>query len=155
MNTEPSVLERICDTDIWLGSEKSARAAISSKMSFRTVICLRHDLPAWWDLTRSHFADRVQFYHYPVPSIHTSGMEAAIFRIATHLLPSVGMPALVFCLEGKNRTGVLAGVLTFLTTRKLKDALDEYRGRAGDNFRQEELRLTETLCLKLVDDDMK
>jgi protein tyrosine/serine phosphatase len=150
VNLEDTDPKCIVGTDIWAGSEATALQFIAGKTSLRTVVCLRRDLPEWWPTTQIAFSGRIRFQHCPVPSISDAQMGAAIRHVAMQVLPLVEKPALVFCLEGRNRTGVLAGVLRFLATGVLNDALDEYRNRAGSGFRAEELRLTENICADLT-----
>ena len=150
MNLENTAPTCIVGTDIWAGSEATALQFIADKTSLRTVVCLRRDLPEWWATTQIAFSGRIYFQHCPVPSVSDAQMGAAIRQVAMQVLLLVEKPALVFCLEGRNRTGVLAGVLRFLGTGVLSDALDEYRNRAGSGFRAEELRLTERICVDLA-----
>jgi len=136
----------ITGTQIWASSESVAHACLISDPFVRSVVCLRRTLPDWWIALRDELKNKIAFHHLPTPDIFDGDMGEAIVRVVFDLLPKLEAPVLVFCLRGRNRTGVFAGYLRFQVTRDVGAAVLEYRRRASLGYRKEEVALLRSLC---------
>jgi hypothetical protein len=139
----------ITGTQVWAGSEQEALTCLKDEPFVRSVVCLRRTLPDWWPILRQELHGKIAFYHLPVPDIDHHHMGEAILAVAIELLPKIETPVLIFCLHGRNRTGVLAGLLSFQVTKDLVSAAEEYRLRASIGYREEEEILLQRLCCRI------
>jgi len=139
---------QIIGTQVWAGGESAAHDYLRSNPDVHSVVCLRRTLPDWWTTLPKEMHSQITFYHWPTPDITDLHMGEAILAVTIDLLPNIAPPVLVFCLNGRNRTGVLAGLLRFQVTGDIQLAVQEYGRRASLDFRPDEVNLLQRLCFK-------
>ena len=141
-----SQIRHIIGTQFWAGSQDDVPAFLLFTPSIKSVVCLRRDVPEWWLPLQQTLRPCPTFVHAPVPSINEPGTETAILAVLDDVFPAIALPSVFFCLKGRNRTGMLAGVLRYTVTHSLDEAVKEYQSRAGSSFRDNESRLLQRIC---------
>lgn len=109
--------------------------------AFRNVVCLRRQKPPWWDAAQGK-CTHTKFVHIPVPACVEEGFAEAFASAVSHLL-NAPRPSLFFCLQGRNRTGMLAAVIRGIEESKTERALWEYGWCAGKACRERESNFVE------------
>ena len=111
---------------VWRGSEIAVGAAIERGEVPQqcTVICLRRQVPAWWDDFKT-VGREATAVHLPVPGIAD---DECVRRIAEILASETvsRRPAIWFCYEGRHRTGLLAAAAIYADCRDAKAAHHEF-----------------------------
>ena len=111
---------------VWRGSEIAVAAALDrgEVPPQCTVICLRRQVPAWWDDLKT--AGRVaRAVHLPVPGIADDECVRRISELVDSETVS-RRPAIWFCYEGRHRTGRLAAAAIYADCRDAKAAHHEF-----------------------------
>ena len=128
-------------------SESQAALILESQdeMPWRTVICLRRQLPDWWESARRKHHEAI-FVHAPLRSSNESHCAAGLWRFIRGTLPHCPSPVLLFCSEGRHRSGMVAA----LTKRGLLPVSIAYLLRAGFRARARELAVTLLLARRMT-----
>lgn len=103
---------------------------------WRTVVCVRRQVPDWWVLAKSKHRE-VDFVHSPVCASIEPRFAMQVWRFIRGALPRFAGPVLLFCSEGRHRSGVIAA----LTQRGRLLVSIAYLRRAGFRARLREWAL--------------
>jgi hypothetical protein len=131
----------------WRASESEVWQAIRDRSlpELASLVCLRRRVPAWWtsDGAAAPGPSRI---HAPIPPSTEPGCRHALEEFVVCAWRQLPKPTLIFCKEGKHRTGMLSGILRFEAGASIDEALHEYvRGLTAEP-RPIELELIRTLC---------
>ncbi len=133
-------------TSLKTASEFQAAFILQSQVEFpwRTVICVRRQLPDWWNQAKQKHP-HIKFIHAPLCASKEPRFAANLWRFMRGTLPRCANPILLFCSEGRHRSGVVAA----LTQRGWLLVSIAYLQRAGFRARAKELVLVLLLERKL------
>jgi len=141
-------IKKIEGTSFWAGPQDQIPSFLLTAQNIKYVICLRREVPDWWGVLREKYLNSIEFLHTPLSSIFEYRLELELNNILDIILRLSNEQAVFFCLLGKNRTGMLAGIIQYAATHNLAKAEKEYLSRAGDSFRSEELQMVRKICKK-------
>jgi hypothetical protein len=131
----------------WRASESEVWQAIRDRSlpEVASLVCLRRHVPAWWagDGVAASGPSRI---HVPIPPSTDPGCRHALEEFVCGAWRQLPKPTLIFCKEGKHRTGMLSGILRFEAGASMADAVHEYVRGLTDEPRPSELELIRILC---------
>lgn len=110
-----------------------------------TLLCLRRHLPVWWEnvaLTRPGLS----LVAAPVPPSLDPACCETLKALWTIAMPSLARPVLVFCKEGKHRTGMVAALAALAAGETLDLAISHYARRTEGEPRDREVAIIRTLA---------
>jgi hypothetical protein len=116
------------------------------ELPWRTVVCVRRQLPGWWDLAKSKHQEAI-FVHAPLRASNEPRFATGLWRFMRGTLPRCASPVLLFCSEGRHRSGMVAA----LTKRGWLPVSIAYLQRAGIQARARELTVALLLVRKLTE----
>jgi protein tyrosine/serine phosphatase len=133
-------------TSLKTASESQAEFILQSQdeLPWHTVICVRRQLPDWWNQAKQKH-QRTEFIHAPLCASKDPRFAANLWRLMRGTLPRCACPVLLFCSEGRHRSGVVAA----LTRHGWLLVSIAYLQRAGFHARAKELALVLLLERKL------
>lgn len=116
------------------------------ELPWRTVVCVRRQLPDWWDLAkRKHHEAR--FVHAPLRASNEPRFATGLWRFMRGTLPRCASPVLLFCSEGRHRSGMVAALMQ----RGWLPVSIAYLQRAGFQARARELAVVLLLVRKITE----
>jgi hypothetical protein len=113
-------------------------------LPWRTVVCVRRQLPDWWNQAKQKH-QHIEFIHAPLCASKEPRFAANLWRFIRGTLPRCASPVLLFCSEGRHRSGAVAA----LTRQGWLLVTIAYLQRAGFRTRAKELALVLLLERKL------
>jgi len=131
----------------WICSESGAFFELyGCAHKYQTIVCLRRQLPSWWTNVK-HISCDAAFIHHPVPSSNrTIRCRMSIVELFDKHLMLFKQPVLLFCKEGRNRSGIICGLIKFVLTSSEKEALFIYGHVAKDKARNGDIVILQELC---------
>ncbi len=106
------------------------------EIPWRTIVCVRRQLPDWWDTAKKKHPE-AEFVHTPICASKEPCFVTNLWRFMRGTLPQCANPILLFCSEGRHRSGVVAA----LTQRGWLLVSIAYLQRAGFRTRSRELAI--------------
>ena len=116
------------------------------ELPWRTVVCVRRQLPDWWDLAKRKHHEAV-FVHAPLRASNEPRFATGLWRFMRGTLPRCASPVLLFCSKGRHRSGMVAA----LTKRGWIRVSIAYLLRAGFQARARELAVVLLLVRKMTE----
>ncbi|MEQ1494781.1 MAG: hypothetical protein ABL912_03350 [Novosphingobium sp.] len=110
-----------------------------------TLLCLRRHVPAWWDRVaqaRSGLALEL----VPIPPSLDPECSDRLRVLWTSALPYMARPVLVFCKEGRHRTGMVAALSALAGGASLRSAIATYVQRTAGEPREREISIIRALA---------
>jgi len=107
-----------------------------NELPWRTVVCVRRQLPDWWNQAKQKHP-QIEFVHAPLCASKEPRFATNLWRFMRGILPRCANPVLLFCSEGRHRSGVVAA----LVQRGWLLVSIAYLQRAGFRARAKELAL--------------
>ena len=131
----------------WRASESEVAHALAHGWldDTKSLVCLRRTLPSWWPWAASRFHSKMRFDHVPIPPSSSPSCESALRAFLDVLMPQLPRPVVVFCKEGRHRTGIVAAVVARRCGATAEEALLEYVLGTRGEPRESELALLERL----------
>lgn len=111
-----------------------------------TVVCVRRQLPDWWDLAKRKHHEAT-FVHAPLRASNEPRFATGLWRFMRGTLPRCASPVLLFCSQGRHRSGMVAA----LTKRGWLHASIAYLFRAGLQARTRELAVALLLVRRMTE----
>lgn len=116
--------------------------------TFGTLVCLRRSPPAWWSRVSSTRPD-LALEHIPIPPSLDPGCMASLRQFIDNSLPRLAFPLLVFCKEGRHRSGMVEAMLLIKQGCSVDDAIERYVARSRGGARDREIALIRRLAENL------
>jgi hypothetical protein len=107
-----------------------------NELPWRTVVCVRRQLPDWWDQEKQKH-QYIEFIHAPLCASNEPHFAMKLWRFVRKILPRLAHPVLLFCSEGRHRSGVVAA----LAQQGWLRVSIAYLQRAGFRARPKELAI--------------
>lgn len=117
---------------------------LPSELKWRTIVCVRRQVPDWWERVKLRHPES-KFIHLPLRASKDPGFAADLWRVSRRDLPKGASPILLFCKEGRHRSGMVSGLLQ----TNPYSAVAAYIKRAGIHARLSEMRITFVLARRL------
>lgn len=105
-----------------------------------TLLCLRRRAPAWWEsVAQARSGLALELVPIP-PSLHPDCRDRlrALWMLA---MPGMPRPVLVFCKEGRHRTGMVAALAALAGGALLDSAILTYVRRTAGQPRDREIAI--------------
>jgi hypothetical protein len=113
-----------------------------------TLLCLRRKPPGWWFEVPSSFP-HLSLQHFPIPPSVDGECARLIEALCSEAIPGMKLPILVFCKEGRHRSGMVEAIISLQRGAALKTALERYTRRARGGARAREIDIIRQLSGKL------
>jgi protein tyrosine/serine phosphatase len=141
--------------NIWRASEIEVFEALKRNRleEKTTIICLRRKLPEWWQKLSSKYNTQQLFFHYPIPPSSNINCSQKISDFIDLLVNGIKLPALIFCKEGRHRTGIISAIIRYKFSASVDDAINEYLSETNKQFREEEITIINKLCEEIKKDE--
>lgn len=141
--------------NIWRASEIEVFEALKrNRLEEKiTIICLRRKLPEWWQKLSSKYNTQQLFFHYPIPPSSNINCSQKISDFIDFLVNGIKLPALIFCKEGRHRTGIISAIIRYKFSASIDEAINEYLSETNKQFRKGEILIIEKLCEKIKNEE--
>lgn len=136
--------------NLWRASEIEAFQVLEENRlkDKTTIICLRRKLPEWWSVYSKKYSAQHSFLHHPIPPSWDSSCSQKILEVTAVLLNNANFPVLIFCKEGRNRTGMVSAAMKYKFTNSIDEAIKEYLCGIENQPRDGEVDIIKKLCVQ-------
>lgn len=110
-----------------------------------TLLCLRRTPPAWWPDVRSALPG-LSMAHVPIPPSIDPDCAARLAELLQTAIPRMQRPVIVFCKEGRHRSGMVQALVNYLHGASLNAAEAIYLRRSGSIWREREVAIVRQLA---------
>lgn len=112
-----------------------------------TLLCLRRSPPAWWERA-AHARSGLALALVPIPPSLDPACRDRLHALWTQVLPGMARPVLVFCKEGRHRTGMVAALAEMTSGASLDPAIATYVRRTAGEPREREIAIIRELAAR-------
>lgn len=140
--------------NVWRGAEDAVFEEYKSKRlnKFAAVICLRRNLPYWWETVLKQ-KNEFTLHHFPTPPSYDPSCIKTIEHFF-EVFENFDLPLLIFCKKGQNRTGIISALLFARFSNSIEKGIKLYLEWVDNEPREEDIIIIKKLWSCLAEDDI-